>query len=108
MARRCSCCTLSTDGVLDWLSDLVAETCATPPPWSSGTCSAGPGPDDLERMTAPTALIWGRHDRANRLRMAPIARARSGWPLPVIEDAVDDPARDQPAAFLAALQLALG
>jgi len=25
-------------------------------------------PDDLARIAVPTTLIWGRHDRANRLR----------------------------------------
>lgn len=53
-------------------------------------------PDDLARITAPTVLIWGRHDRANRLRVAEQTSARYGWPLHVIEDCADDPARDKP------------
>jgi pimeloyl-ACP methyl ester carboxylesterase len=62
---------------------------------------------DLGRITVPTTLIWGREDRANRLRIAEAARARFGWPLHVIEDCADDPPRDQPEAFLRALQQAL-
>jgi pimeloyl-ACP methyl ester carboxylesterase len=65
-------------------------------------------PDDLARITAPTVLIWGRHDRANRLRIAEQISARYGWPLHVIENCADDPPRDQPRAFLEALRAALG
>lgn len=64
--------------------------------------------NDLARITAPTVLIWGRHDRANRLRIAQDASARYGWPLHVIESCADDPPRDQPRAFLEALRVALG
>lgn len=64
-------------------------------------------PDDLARISTPTALIWGRHDRANRLQIAEAASARYGWPLHVIEDCADDPARDQPEAFLRALRKVL-
>jgi pimeloyl-ACP methyl ester carboxylesterase len=61
-------------------------------------------PEDLERIAVPTTLIWGRHDRALRLRIAEAASARYGWPLHVIEDCADDPPRDQPEAFLRALR----
>lgn len=64
-------------------------------------------PGDLARISAPTALIWGRLDRANRLRIAERAHARYGWPLHVIEDCADDPARDRPDAFLHALRRVL-
>jgi pimeloyl-ACP methyl ester carboxylesterase len=64
-------------------------------------------PAELERIAAPTDLIWGRHDIANRLRIAEAASFRYGWPLHVIEHAADDPPRDQPEAFLAALRAAL-
>jgi pimeloyl-ACP methyl ester carboxylesterase len=64
-------------------------------------------PDDLARIAVPTTLIWGRHDRANRLRIARDASARYGWPLHVIENCADDPPRDQPLAFLEALRMAL-
>ncbi len=62
---------------------------------------------DLERITVPPTLIWGRHDRANRLGIAEAASARYGWPLYVIEDAADDPKLERPAAFLDALRSAL-
>lgn len=62
----------------------------------------------LAGIDVPTALIWGRHDRANRLRVAEAASERYGWPLYVIEDSADDPARDQPEAFLGVLRRVLG
>jgi pimeloyl-ACP methyl ester carboxylesterase len=65
-------------------------------------------PDDLARIAVPTTLIWGRHDRANRLQIAQDASARYGWPLHVIENCADDPPRDQPLAFLEAMRTALG
>jgi pimeloyl-ACP methyl ester carboxylesterase len=57
----------------------------------------------LERISVPTMLIWGRHDPVNRLRVAEAASARYGWPLHVIDGAGDDPPLEQPAAFLRAL-----
>lgn len=63
--------------------------------------------DDLARIAVPTTLIWGWHDLQVRLRVAEAASARYGWPLHVIEHAADDPAFEQPEAFLAALRLAL-
>ncbi len=63
---------------------------------------------DLARIEVPTSLIWGRHDEANRLRIPEAASERYGWPLHVIEDCADDPARDRPEAFLRALHVALG
>jgi pimeloyl-ACP methyl ester carboxylesterase len=62
----------------------------------------------LTRITVPTTLIWGRHDMATPLRVAEAASRRFGWPLRVIEDAADDPALDQPEAFLAAMHAVLG
>lgn len=62
---------------------------------------------ELERLAVPVALIWGRHDLQVRLRIAESASERYGWPLHVIEDAADDPAFEQPAAFLRALRAAL-
>ncbi len=64
-------------------------------------------PDELDRIAVPTTLIWGRHDRALRLRIAERARDQYGWALHVIDDAADDPARDRPDAFLRALRTAL-
>jgi pimeloyl-ACP methyl ester carboxylesterase len=63
---------------------------------------------DLVRITAPTSLIWGRHDLATSLQVAESVSAEYGWPLHVIEDCADDPPIEQPAAFLRALRAALG
>jgi pimeloyl-ACP methyl ester carboxylesterase len=65
-------------------------------------------PQDLERIAVPTTLIWGRQDRVMPLRTAQEASARYGWPLQVIDDAGHFLVADQPEAFLAALQDALG
>jgi pimeloyl-ACP methyl ester carboxylesterase len=64
-------------------------------------------PRDLDRIAVPTTLIWGRHDLGVRLNVAEAASARYGWPLHVIENARDDPAIEQPEAFLEALCTAL-
>jgi pimeloyl-ACP methyl ester carboxylesterase len=64
-------------------------------------------PHDLARITVPTTLIWGRHGRGVRLNVARLASERYGWALHVIEDARDDPAIEQPQAFLEALRTAL-
>lgn len=63
--------------------------------------------DDLDRISVPTTLIWGRGDRALKLKIAEKASARHGWPLFVIDGAADDPPRDQPEAFVRALRKAL-
>jgi pimeloyl-ACP methyl ester carboxylesterase len=60
-------------------------------------------PTELAQITVPTTLIWGRHDLATPLSVAEAASARYAWPLHVIEAAADDPALEQPAAFLRAL-----
>jgi pimeloyl-ACP methyl ester carboxylesterase len=62
---------------------------------------------DLDRIAAPTSLIWGRHDVGVRLSVAEAASARHGWALHVIENARDDPAIEQPEAFLEALSTTL-
>lgn len=61
----------------------------------------------LAQIATPTTLIWGRQDKANRLKVAEVASERYGWGLEVIDDCADDPARDQPEAFLRALDSAL-
>jgi pimeloyl-ACP methyl ester carboxylesterase len=64
-------------------------------------------PADLARIGAPTAMIWGRHDLQVPIGVAEEAGARYGWPLHVIDAAGDDPAMEQPVAFLAALRAGL-
>jgi pimeloyl-ACP methyl ester carboxylesterase len=61
----------------------------------------------LARISVPTTLIWGRHDRQTPLAVAQRASTRFGWPLHVIEDAADDPAFEQPGAVARALSVAL-
>jgi pimeloyl-ACP methyl ester carboxylesterase len=63
--------------------------------------------EELARISVPTTLIWGRHDRQTPLAVAQQASTRFGWPLHVIEDAADDPAFEQPAAVMKALSVAL-
>ena len=63
---------------------------------------------DLSRISIPTALVWGRQDRQTPLHVAERASARFGWPLHVIQDAADDPAFEQPVAFLRALRTEFG
>jgi pimeloyl-ACP methyl ester carboxylesterase len=62
--------------------------------------------EELARISVPTTLIWGRHDRQTRLPVAQRASVRYGWPLHVIEDAADDPAFEQPEAVLKAFYVA--
>jgi pimeloyl-ACP methyl ester carboxylesterase len=64
-------------------------------------------PRELARITVPTSLICGRHDRVMRLRIAEAASARYGWPLHVIDDAGHF-SLEQQEAFRTALQVALG
>jgi pimeloyl-ACP methyl ester carboxylesterase len=63
--------------------------------------------DVLARIAVPTTLIWGRHDRATPLSIAEETSRRLGWDLRIIDDAADDPALEQPEAFMAALHAAL-
>lgn len=72
-------------------------------PWLSSPIPSA----DLDRITVPVTLIWGRHDVGVPLEVAESASARYRWPLHVIEDARDDPALEQPDAFLAAFRAAL-
>ena len=64
--------------------------------------------EDLERIAAPTALVWGRYDLATPLAVAEAAGARYGWPLHVLEDCGGDPPIERPEAFVDALRSALG
>ncbi|GAA5520388.1 alpha/beta hydrolase [Aliifodinibius salicampi] len=58
---------------------------------------------ELQRINVPTALIWGRHDKANKLKIAQAASKKFGWPLQVIEETRDDPKLERPNAFTNAL-----
>ncbi len=59
--------------------------------------------EQLRAISVPTALIWGRHDRANKIAKAEAVSALLGWPLQVIEDCADDPPIERPTDFVAAV-----
>lgn len=59
---------------------------------------------ELATITVPTTLIWGREDRQTPLSVGQRASERLGWPLHVIDGAADDPAFEQPAAFMRAFE----
>lgn len=61
-------------------------------------------PERLEQITAPTALIWGRHDLATPVENAQRVSERYGWPLEIVDAAGDDPPIEQPDAFVRVLQ----
>ena len=63
--------------------------------------------DDLASITTSTSLIHGRSDLQVRLRKAEAASERYRWPLYVIDNCRDDPAVEQPEAFLRALRTAI-
>jgi 2-hydroxymuconate-semialdehyde hydrolase len=65
---------------------------------------------ELRRISVPTTLIWGSHDRFVTRTFAERASERLGWPLRVVEDAGDVPHIERTEAFLSALpaELATG
>jgi pimeloyl-ACP methyl ester carboxylesterase len=63
--------------------------------------------EQLRKIQAPVALIWGRQDRVMPFRYAERASAVYGWPLYPIEDSGHLPFVEQPAAFDAALRAIL-
>jgi FAD/FMN-containing dehydrogenase len=85
-----------TPSVMAAIHRLMEEFCLTAIP-----------PRELERIAVPTSLIWGRHDAATPVAVAEAVGARRAWPLRVIEEAGDDPAIEQPAAFVRALRAAV-
>jgi pimeloyl-ACP methyl ester carboxylesterase len=62
----------------------------------------------LARIDVPTTLIWGRNDANLPLEVGRRASERYGWSLEVIENAGNEPAIEQPDAFLRALRAAMG
>jgi pimeloyl-ACP methyl ester carboxylesterase len=61
----------------------------------------------LHAITAPTTLIWGRHDLATPLHVAQAVGGRYGWPVKVIDDCADDPPVERPEALCDALRSTL-
>ncbi len=60
-------------------------------------------PDVLGRIAMQTSLIWGSDDAIVPVSVGRAASARYGWPLTVISDAANEPAIEQPEAFVKAL-----
>ena len=92
----------------DWMSAYALDRCRTSSVKATARgllarLSSTIPAQDLDRITVPTTLIWGRQDVGMRPHVAESASRRHGWPLYVIDDARDDPAVEQPAAFLEAL-----
>jgi pimeloyl-ACP methyl ester carboxylesterase len=58
-------------------------------------------PEVLAGITAPTTLIWGRHDTIVPLAVGTAASSRYGWPLQVIETG-NEPALEAPEALFRA------
>src|SRR5699024_10700614 len=62
---------------------------------------------ELQKIDVPTALIWGRQDKANKLKIAEAVSQKYGWPLHVIEETRDDPKLERPEAFVDTLNVVL-
>jgi pimeloyl-ACP methyl ester carboxylesterase len=58
---------------------------------------------ELDRISCPTALVWGRHDRMVNPHLAQGASSRHGWPLAMLDRAAHVPHMEQPEAFVRAL-----
>lgn len=63
---------------------------------------------ELRKITAPVALIWGRHDPLLPLQIAERTASAVGWPLHVIENAGHLPHVEQPDDFIDSLQAVIG
>lgn len=61
----------------------------------------------LRRIGVATTLLWGRHDRMVRVRIAEDASSALEWPLRVIEDAGHVPHLERPDQFVQTLSEAL-
>lgn len=64
--------------------------------------------DELDRISVPTTLVWGRDDRMVPLAVAEHAAARHDWPLRVIDRAAHAAHVEQPDPFVAVLHDVLG
>lgn len=62
-----------------------------------------PIPDDeLARISVPTTLIWGADDEIVPVTVGEAAAARYGWPLRVLDGVGNEPAMEDPDAFVKA------
>jgi pimeloyl-ACP methyl ester carboxylesterase len=55
---------------------------------------------ELDRISCPTSLVWGRYDRMVGLPLARAASSRHRWPLVVVDGAAHVPHIEQPGAFV--------
>ncbi len=58
----------------------------------------------LNNISAPTTMIWGRYDLANSVNNAEKVSEDLGWPLHILEGARDDPKMERPEAFAKVLE----
>lgn len=84
----------------------VVPHCKRTMRWLIPHCTKEIPDDELRRITLPTTLLWGRHDRFVSLDHAEAASARLGWPLHVVDHAGHVPHIEQPEAFLHTLRKA--
>jgi pimeloyl-ACP methyl ester carboxylesterase len=69
-----------------------------------GLFAADPIPDDvLARITVPTTLVWGRDDAIVPVSVGAAAADRYGWPLRVLDNTGNEPAIEDPDAFVKAV-----
>jgi 2-hydroxymuconate-semialdehyde hydrolase len=68
-----------------------------------GTCTKQIPDSELQRIKAPTTLLWGDHDRFVPVSLAQQASTRLDWQLHMIDDAGHVPHIEQPAAFVSVL-----
>jgi pimeloyl-ACP methyl ester carboxylesterase len=61
-------------------------------------------PDEvLARITVPTTLVWGRDDAIVPVSVGEAAAARYGWPIRVLDNTGNEPAIEDPDAFVKAV-----
>jgi pimeloyl-ACP methyl ester carboxylesterase len=59
--------------------------------------------DVLARISIPTMLVWGRDDAIVPVSVGAGAAARYGWPMQVLDDTGNEPAIENPEAFVKAV-----
>jgi pimeloyl-ACP methyl ester carboxylesterase len=61
-------------------------------------------PDEvLGRISVPTTLVWGREDAIVPVSVGTAAAARYGWPIRVLDHTGNEPAIEDPEAFVKAV-----
>ena len=63
--------------------------------------------DELQQITVPVAPVWGRNDRALRLRIAERASGQYDWPLHASKTPLTTPLATSPRPSWPALRSAL-